>query len=531
MKGGETVILLLIASFTKFSLSLPILLIFLPLQFPAVYTMVKFGGVDNYIVATWSESDLEACLDLNLPCADASAYLPKIKYSIQDRINSIRATGAAALRARASIKQEPPTTTTEGSAESPKAKYKSSQQISAVPEFESTAYNRIMWLKPAVVAYLLNQDYVVHSTDVDLSYASKPVWESYLMYLHVEPGAQSVDAAFQIEGDGKDGSPINSGNFVALPTPGTKALFSAWLALASEKIEEGGNQRGLQKLFNENRYLLCRIPQVCRKAVKNRDIKQRSLITSTLSTSSSSENSFPPPAIIRTYTPPWWNKNKDFCALSGRDRLPELDPCSPEFLYLHPVCTPKGDRVGLKTRVLDEAGFWFIDSKHGCPVQDRDLENLSEYYKKVEIEESIIKSIIISSVLKAENKKDKDDGNVSTENKIGQDRRLFTAEEERNEARSAIPHSPVIELLSESNGSPFIEQQNATVTVAPRGQEGISNQEKKKEEVDSGFDENEDLSIYSGKGIQSLERCVPLEVRRPGTEARVAKCPLRLAFV
>lgn len=39
--------------------------------------MVKFGGVRNYIVGTWSSEDLEACADLNLPCADISSFLPE----------------------------------------------------------------------------------------------------------------------------------------------------------------------------------------------------------------------------------------------------------------------------------------------------------------------------------------------------------------------------------------------------------------------------------------------------------------------
>ena len=39
--------------------------------------MVKFGGVRNYIVATWDPADLEACADLNLPCADVTAFLPE----------------------------------------------------------------------------------------------------------------------------------------------------------------------------------------------------------------------------------------------------------------------------------------------------------------------------------------------------------------------------------------------------------------------------------------------------------------------
>jgi hypothetical protein len=42
---------------------------------PAVYSLVKHGGVRNYLAVTWTQRDLEACADLNLPCADASAML------------------------------------------------------------------------------------------------------------------------------------------------------------------------------------------------------------------------------------------------------------------------------------------------------------------------------------------------------------------------------------------------------------------------------------------------------------------------
>lgn len=37
---------------------------------PAVYSLVKFAGVTNYIVAVWTADALAACAILNLPCAD-----------------------------------------------------------------------------------------------------------------------------------------------------------------------------------------------------------------------------------------------------------------------------------------------------------------------------------------------------------------------------------------------------------------------------------------------------------------------------
>lgn len=34
----------------------------------AIFSMVKFGGASNFIVACWNSFDLEACQNLNLPC-------------------------------------------------------------------------------------------------------------------------------------------------------------------------------------------------------------------------------------------------------------------------------------------------------------------------------------------------------------------------------------------------------------------------------------------------------------------------------
>lgn len=40
-----------------------------------VYSLVRFGGVRNYVMLTWTAADLAACADLNLPCADVAALL------------------------------------------------------------------------------------------------------------------------------------------------------------------------------------------------------------------------------------------------------------------------------------------------------------------------------------------------------------------------------------------------------------------------------------------------------------------------
>ena len=42
---------------------------------PAVYTLVKFAGVHNYLFWTWTAEALAACDELNLPCADGMPHL------------------------------------------------------------------------------------------------------------------------------------------------------------------------------------------------------------------------------------------------------------------------------------------------------------------------------------------------------------------------------------------------------------------------------------------------------------------------
>lgn len=184
---------------------------------PVVYTMVKFGGVRNYIVATWEPHDLDACRDLNLPCADVSPL-------------------AATLAKPAALRD------------------------GELAGFTSKEYLHIVWLKVVVVEALIKQGFAIFysgewvwpalmlktfrhggdgrttsqwhesaslmSVDTDLAFTSKPVWESYLAFLE-EGGA---DGAFMTE------RPLNAGNFVLLPTAGGKALMAAWALMANESI-------------------------------------------------------------------------------------------------------------------------------------------------------------------------------------------------------------------------------------------------------------------------------------------------------
>lgn len=90
---------------------------------PTHRPQVRFGGVENYLVAAWTAEDLDECKDLNLPCADVSAHLPR-----------------------------------------PLRRGPAGELDGAAGEFTEGNYLSQVWLKPAVVAALLEAGFAVHST-------------------------------------------------------------------------------------------------------------------------------------------------------------------------------------------------------------------------------------------------------------------------------------------------------------------------------------------------------------------------------
>lgn len=191
--------------------------------------------------------------------------------------------------------------------------------------------------------------FAVHSSDVDLSYGPKDVWESYLAYID----AAGTDGAIHLE-MGK--SPINTGNFVMLPTEGGKSFMRSWIAQTNHHIDAGGNQTPLKDLQSEEAYYLCELLDECGTKRKGINSSRRKA------------------ALLRTFRPPWWKAgSNDVCRLSGDPPPPKVDPCHPMLMYVHPVCTK--NRAG-KLDVIKQMGFWFMveDERYtnrtyaGCPI-------------------------------------------------------------------------------------------------------------------------------------------------------------------
>jgi hypothetical protein len=171
-----------------------------------------------------------------------------------------------------------------------------------------------------------------------LNHSTRGRRESYLSYIE----SVGADLAMQTE---LGNSPVNSGNFVILPTMRAQVFMRRWMRLAGEKLDHGGNQKGLALLHTRGGYTLCETVKGC--AEKYHDGKDH-------------------PALLRMFRPPWFARPgggvpwEGLCALSGNAPPPAIDPCHPMLLFVHPVCTQSGDRNAAKARVIKEAGFWFM---------------------------------------------------------------------------------------------------------------------------------------------------------------------------
>lgn len=169
----------------------------------SIYSLVKHAGVRNYIAVAWGQEDLEACADLNLPCADVSSLL-----------------------------LEPIITT----------------KLLLQHDFLV-----MMWIKPAVMLRALRQGYATMLVDTDVTYTVKPLWDSYLEFIDRAGG----DGAWQFE------SPLNSGHFVILPTPAGIAFVEAWNASAPSMLEQKVSEQRALTMMEGRHFRQCRTTCSC----------------------------------------------------------------------------------------------------------------------------------------------------------------------------------------------------------------------------------------------------------------------------
>ena len=260
-----------------------------------IYTMTKFGGaVDNFVVGVWSDANMNICRNImNFPCIDVRNLTGNYQLNTVDGEES---TGEFA-------------------------------------KFHSDRYLRITWLKPIVVLALLEKNYAVHFVDSDVSFTTKPLWESLLTF--IQEG--NADGAFQLEG------PLNTGMFIVLPKNSTIELFRAWAGLFYQGlILKNDDQQGLVSLEG-TAYKTCRDYVTCLEMYGriSADEDRRDRI-----------------AIIRLFPNGDPRLYPHHCAFRETNEAFKANPCSFRTLFIHPVC--QGDYL-TKINVLKHHEFWFLD--------------------------------------------------------------------------------------------------------------------------------------------------------------------------
>ncbi|KAL4447611.1 hypothetical protein ABPG75_004830 [Micractinium tetrahymenae] len=206
------------------------------------------------------------------------------------------------------------------------------------------------WLKPALALRALQLGAAVMVADTDVAYAPKPLWASYLAFLE-QAGA---DGAFMQE------LPLNTGQFVLLPTPGALAFAAAWNASAPAALGSSpplADQKALEAAAREpgasalgSSFVQCSVLCGCIKAAFERKRRGR-------------EGAY---AVLRHYMAPHFMYTYRRCTIGDPLWAPRVDPCDWAVLYLHPVCA---SGAAAKERLLRLQGFWFMDSEQGCAPQ------------------------------------------------------------------------------------------------------------------------------------------------------------------
>lgn len=114
--------------------------------------------------------------------------------------------------------------------------------------FESKEYNLITHSKPYIVNQLIQNNFTVFLTDVDVA------WLSPNIVFYINYTASIKDFIYAVDGP-NDGA-VNMGFYVVRPTKETKKIFNAITEL--QKTEKGNDQDVANRFFHLNMDLLWR---------------------------------------------------------------------------------------------------------------------------------------------------------------------------------------------------------------------------------------------------------------------------------
>ncbi|GAB4813771.1 hypothetical protein N2152v2_000817 [Parachlorella kessleri] len=241
-----------------------------------VYTAVKWAGITNYMVATWGDASLAACIAMHLPCFNATAFSP--------------------LPAE------------EGEA-----------------TFQGKGFAAVTWIKPRLAHAIVSRGYHVHSSDVDIAFPPKALWPSMMRFLE-GPGA---DVAMERDLWG----PINTGCVVVRPTEYGRAFMEAWQASAREDSLAGLNDQERAMQLGPSVFRTCEGPWDCARMAAERAEQAR-----LAQQYPGNGTEVPRWALLRRYHPAWDMLWQDHCAALHTQWAAPIDPCMPPNPPYHAVC-------------------------------------------------------------------------------------------------------------------------------------------------------------------------------------------------
>ncbi|CAF1409489.1 unnamed protein product [Adineta ricciae] len=171
-----------------------------------IFSLVRFARTSNYIITAGDELTLSVCIELNLPCYNATSYMLKSGENVS--------------------------TTTEGN-------------------FNDPYYLAMVWYLLPLYLDIIRKGFTIMKSDIDISYAGKDIWNSCELMAQ----KTKADIVFMKE------DPINTGHFYAVPNERVIFFFQEWIS-AESSFKALNDQQALSHL-NRKTYKICDSADAC----------------------------------------------------------------------------------------------------------------------------------------------------------------------------------------------------------------------------------------------------------------------------
>jgi hypothetical protein len=274
-----------------------------------IFTLVRFTRTFNYIVATGDEITLLVCIELNLPCYNASSYMLNLKTNVSMKHQGL---------------------------------------------FNDPYYLTLVWYLIPFYLDILRKGFIIMKSDTDISYAGKDIWQTFELMIE----KTEADLIFMRE------SPVNTGQFYAIPNDRVIAFFEEWIA--SKRVFEKQNDQQVLSIMNGKIYKTCNSKDSCNR-VKTLLMQGSSDYQLRVNNQDSKM------AAVLTY-PSSFTRFGGICPPNKK-----MDPCNQDILYVHTICMTGAQA---KIDAFKRLGFWLMtdpctNSKLDVPFRSAEFVNIS----------------------------------------------------------------------------------------------------------------------------------------------------------